>query len=185
MDFTGVASFHSLYWCCNIILFRLVRRCCRIQSVTTSSLRSRRIVAFCAKLLPMIRSGVFVFGKMSAHGGSTVAKLRPWHWLCARCYACLFEAVGPVRATTIYFPLARGASGFFFKCFVCRHYFLLGIGKTRKATLIRTYFLLYIGLMYKSVQLHALNHKFPPRKHFGPLHVFGGPVGFLGGHWIF
>ena len=33
--------------------------------------------------------------------------------------------------------------------------FLLGIGKTRKATLIRTYFSLYIGLMYKSVQLHA------------------------------
>ena len=28
--------------------------------------------------------------------------------------ACLFEAVGPVRATTIDFPLARGASGFFF-----------------------------------------------------------------------
>ena len=27
-----------------------------------------------------------------------------------------------------------------FHCFVCRHYFLLGIGKTRKATLIRTYF---------------------------------------------
>ena len=42
--------------------------------------------------------------------------------------ACLFEAVGPVRATTIDFPLARGASGFFFfffffLCFVCRHYF--------------------------------------------------------------
>ena len=33
--------------------------------------------------------------------------------------------------------------------------FLLGIGKTRKATLIRSYFSLYIGLMYKSVQLHA------------------------------
>ena len=29
--------------------------------------------------------------------------------------------------------------------------FLLGIGKTRKATIIRTYFSLYIGLMYKSV----------------------------------
>ena len=26
----------------------------------------------------------------------------------------IFEAVGPVRATTIYFPLARGASVFFF-----------------------------------------------------------------------
>ena len=33
--------------------------------------------------------------------------------------------------------------------------FLMGIGKTRKATLIRTYFSLYIGLMYKSLQLHA------------------------------
>ena len=33
--------------------------------------------------------------------------------------------------------------------------FLLGIGKTRKATLIRTYFSLYIGLMYKNVQLHV------------------------------
>ena len=40
---------------------------------------------------------------------------RPWHWLCAHWSACLFEAVGPVRATTIYFPLApRGASVFFF-----------------------------------------------------------------------
>ena len=29
--------------------------------------------------------------------------------------------------------------------------FLLEIGKTQKATLIRTYFSLYIGLMYKSV----------------------------------
>ena len=56
--------------------------------------------------------------------------------------------------------------------------FLLGIGKTRKATLIRTYFSLYIGLMYKSVQLHAWNHKFPPRKHLG--HYM-----FLGGQWVF
>ena len=35
-------------------------------------------------------------------------------YICARWAACLFEAVGPVRATTIYFPLARGASVFFF-----------------------------------------------------------------------
>ena len=56
--------------------------------------------------------------------------------------------------------------------------FLLGIGKTRKATLIRPYFSLYIGLMYKSVQLHAWNHKFPPRKHLG--HYM-----FLGGQWFF
>ena len=34
--------------------------------------------------------------------------------ICARWLACLFEAVRPVRATTIYFPLARGASGVFF-----------------------------------------------------------------------
>ena len=55
---------------------------------------------------------------------------------------------------------------FFFFFFLVLHMpplFLLGIGKTRKATLIRTYFSLYIGLMYKSVQLHAWNHKFPPR----------------------
>ena len=32
--------------------------------------------------------------------------------------ACLFEAVGPVRATTIYFPLAQGASEFFFFFFL-------------------------------------------------------------------
>ena len=63
--------------------------------------------------------------------------------------------------------------------------FLLGIGKTRKATLIRTYFPLYIGKMYKSVQLHAWNHKFPPRKHFWVITCFWGPVGFLGGQWIF
>ena len=45
---------------------------------------------------------------------------------------------------------------FFFFLVVCMPpLFLLGIGKTRKATLIRTYFSLYIGLMYKSVQLHA------------------------------
>ena len=36
--------------------------------------------------------------------------------------ACLFEAVGPVRATTIYFPLARGASGFFFFFFFSASY---------------------------------------------------------------
>ena len=66
--------------------------------------------------------------------------------------------------------------------------FLLGIGKTRKAMLIRTYFSLYIGLMYKSVQLHAGNHTFPPRKHLGHYMFFlggGGAVGFLGGQWIF
>ena len=33
--------------------------------------------------------------------------VRPWHWLCSRWLACLFEAVGPVRATKIDFPLAR------------------------------------------------------------------------------
>ena len=44
---------------------------------------------------------------------------------------------------------------FFFLVLRMPPLFLLGIGKTRKATLIRTYFLLYIGLMYKSVQLHA------------------------------
>ena len=81
---------------------------------------------------------------------------RPWHWLCARWLACLFETVGPVRATTIYFPLDRGASVvFFFLVLRMPLLFLLGIGKTRKATLIRTYFSLYIGLMYKKVQLHA------------------------------
>ena len=112
----------------------------------------------------------------------TVLARRPWHWLCASWPACLFEAVGPVRDTTIYFPLARGASGFIFLNFflVLRMppLFLLGIGKTRKATLIRTYFSLYIGLMYKSVQLHAWNHKFPPQKHLG--HYM-----FLGGQWVF
>ena len=102
------------------------------------------------------------------------SEYRPWHWLCACWSACLFEAVGPVRATTIYFPLARGA-GFL------PPLFLLGIGKTRKATLIRTYFSLYIGLMYKSVQLHAWNHKFLPRKHLGHYMFLGGPVGFLRG----
>ena len=67
--------------------------------------------------------------------------------------------------------------------------FLLGIGKTQKAKLIRTYFSLYIGLMYKSVQLHASNHKFPPRICFVSLHVCGGASGFFGGpvdfliHW--
>ena len=44
---------------------------------------------------------------------------------------------------------------FFFLVLHMPPLFLLGIGKTRKATLIRTYFSLYIGLMYKSVQLHA------------------------------
>ena len=34
--------------------------------------------------------------------------------------------------------------------------------------------------MYKSVQLHALNHKFPPRKHLGH-YVFLGASGFFGG----
>ena len=118
--------------------------------------------------------------------------IRPWHWLCARWLACLFEAVGPVRATTIYIPLARGASVFFFFFFLVLRIptlFLLGIGKTRKATLIRTYFPLYIGLMYKSLQLHAWNHKFPPRKHFWVITCFWGASGFFGGpvdfliHW--
>ena len=44
---------------------------------------------------------------------------------------------------------------FFFLVLRMPPLFLLGIGKTRKATLIRPYFSLYIGLMYKSVQLHA------------------------------
>ena len=47
---------------------------------------------------------------------------------------------------------------FFVLFFCCASYaaiILLGIGKTRKATLIPTYFSLYIGLMYKSLQLHA------------------------------
>ena len=44
---------------------------------------------------------------------------------------------------------------FFFLVLRMPPLFLLGIGKTRKATLIRTYFSLYIGLMCKSVQLHA------------------------------
>ena len=44
---------------------------------------------------------------------------------------------------------------FFFLVLRMPPLFLLGIGKTRKATLIHTYFSLYIGLMYKSVQLHA------------------------------
>ena len=40
---------------------------------------------------------------------------------------------------------------------------------------------LYIGIMYKSVQLHAWNHKFPPRKHLGHymdflIHWPPGPV---------
>ena len=39
-------------------------------------------------------------------------------------------------------------------------------------------FFVIIGLMYKSLQLHALNHKFPPRKHLG--HYM-----FLGGQWVF
>ena len=69
--------------------------------------------------------------------------------------ACLFEAVGPVRATTIYFPLARVFFFWFFLMLRLLPLFLLGIGKTRKATLIRTHFSFYIGLMYKSVQLHA------------------------------
>ena len=76
---------------------------------------------------------------------------------------------------------SQGASFFFFFFFLVLRVpplFLLGIGKTRKATLIRTYFSLYIGLMYKSMQLHALNHKFPPRKHLGHYMV-------LGGQWVF
>ena len=44
---------------------------------------------------------------------------------------------------------------FFFLVLRMPPLFLLEIGKTRKATLIRTYFSLYIGLMYKSLQLHA------------------------------
>ena len=78
---------------------------------------------------------------------------------------------------------------FFFFFFLVLHMlplFLLGISKTRKATLIRIHFSLYIGLMYKSVQLHAWNHKFPPRKHLGHYMFWGGgAVGFLGGQWIF
>ena len=38
--------------------------------------------------------------------------VRARHWLCARWPACIFKVVGPVRATTINFMLARGASGF-------------------------------------------------------------------------
>ena len=72
----------------------------------------------------------------------------------------------------------RGQCFFFFLVLRMPPLFLLGIGKTRKATLIRTYFSLYIGLMYKSVQLHAWNHKSPPRKHLG--HYM-----FLGGQWVF
>ena len=56
------------------------------------------------------------------------------------------------------FHWPKGPVFFFFFFLVLRMppLFLLGIGKTRKATLIRTYFSLYIGLiMYKSVQLHA------------------------------
>ena len=52
--------------------------------------------------------------KQQVKNGIDNIRHRPWHWLCARCSAFLFEAVGPVRATTIYFPLARGASVFFF-----------------------------------------------------------------------
>ena len=120
---------------------------------------------------------LFSTSQSICHVRLTLLIFRPWHWLCACWPGCLFEAVGPVRATTIYFPLAQGASVFFL---VLRmpQLFLLGIGKTRKATLICPYFSLYIGLMYKSVQLHAWNHKFPPRKHLG--HYM-----FLGGQWFF
>ena len=50
-------------------------------------------------------------------------------------------------------------------------------------------FVIYIGLMYKSVQLHAWNHKFPPRKNVCHYMFLGGPVVFFGGavdfliHW--
>ena len=40
------------------------------------------------------------------------------------------------------------------------------------------FFVISLGLMYKSLQLHAWNHKFPPRKHLG--HYM-----FLGGQWVF
>ena len=84
----------------------------------------------------------------------------------------------------------RGQWFFYFIFLVLRMppLFLLGIGKTRKATLIRTYFSLY-SLMYKSVQLHAWNHKFPLRKHFWVITCFWGASGFFGGpvdfliHW--
>ena len=42
----------------------------------------------------------------------------------------------------------RGQWIFYFFLVRKKNLFLLGIGKTRKATLIRTYFSLYIGLMY-------------------------------------
>ena len=73
---------------------------------------------------------------------------------------------------------------FFFLVLRMPPLFLLGIGKTRKATLIRSYFSLYIGLMYKSVQLHVWNHKFPPRKHLGHYMFLGGQW-FFGSQWIF
>ena len=86
------------------------------------------------------------------------------------------------RASSGHHSLFSTGTGpvFFFFFLVLRMppLFLLGIGKTRKATLIRTYFSLCIGLMYKSVQLHVWNHKFPPWKHLG--HYM-----FLGGQWVF
>ena len=113
---------------------------------------------------------------------------RPWHWLCACWPACLFEAVGPVRATTIYFPLARWASFCFvlFLVFFSASYAAIIFTGNRQNSEgnVNLYLFFVIGLMYKSVQRHAWNHKT-----FGSLHVFGGPVGFFGGpvdfliHW--
>ena len=83
------------------------------------------------------------------------------------------------------FHWPEGPVGFLFLFFSISYaaIILLGIGKTRKATLIPTYFSLYIGLMYKSLQLHAWNHKFPPRKHLGGQWVFWGASG-PPGQWL-
>ena len=73
----------------------------------------------------------------------------PWPHACLR----LSGQFGPPK---FIFHWPEGPVFFFF--FFSASYaplFLLGIGKTRKATLIRTYFSLYIGLMYKKVQLQA------------------------------
>ena len=69
------------------------------------------------------------------------------------------------------FHWPKGPVFFFFLVLRMPPLFSLGIGKTRKATLIRTYFSLYIGLMYKSVQLHAAKNL--------------GHYMFLGGQWVF
>ena len=82
------------------------------------------------------------------------------------CIVSILSGKGPsfvrVRVQVLTMLISRSKSDsvgpvffFFFLALRMPPLFLLGIGKTREAMLIRTYFSLYIGLMYKSLQLHA------------------------------